>query len=193
MMTEVIMLSKWQSFSSSHFREKKSCWCVLIYSFVLIPLLHWHSQGQSKASLRSGKSSGAEPRMGVWGSSGARFSLPWCFFADQRRKKQIRINRYANSCSNKMEGAQEFSFGLDPDFLYWTCAIFINLILTLSNPENKTTQIISAQDLRQILMAGPFWVKQWDWGGGWGVWTKEDTEGREIRWHKQNHKKKGHK
>lgn len=34
-------------------------------------------------------------------------------------------------------------------------------------------------------MAAPFWVKQRDWGGGWGVGTKEDSEGREIRGDKQ--------
>lgn len=48
-----------------------------------VPLRHLHSPGQSRASLQSETSSEAEPETGVWGSSAARFSLPWCSFAKE--------------------------------------------------------------------------------------------------------------
>lgn len=47
-----------------------------------IPLLRLHSPGQSRASLGSGRSSGAEPETDVSDSSAAHFSLPLCSFAE---------------------------------------------------------------------------------------------------------------
>ena len=52
-----------------------------------IPLLRWHSPGQSKASPVSGRSSAAQPGRGDPGSSAGHSARPWCFFAARGQKR----------------------------------------------------------------------------------------------------------
>lgn len=57
------------------------------FTVKLLPLHRWHSREQSKVSLKSERSSGAEPETDVSDSSAERFSQPWCSFAAQEQKK----------------------------------------------------------------------------------------------------------
>lgn len=112
---------------SDHVQWKESILrsCMHEVSLRHVPLPHSHSRGQSRASLGSGRSSGAEPERDVSDSSAAHFSLPWCSFAKERRRQIETVMTTLNKKKHKYTKSYRKHISLNKTTQY--SRVFINV------------------------------------------------------------------